>query len=168
MERVVKRFLLHNNRENEELRESDFDELKQDLRIIRLEMFNDLKRVKEELTQNITIIHNGVSIVGEYIFEESDSVSELTSEFDEFKTYENKLNEELGISENSFNESNNSRKNSINSRNDVGTHDLKNNHEISKIEEENADVINQKDHLFDEPEKSIANLNAIVLAEEEN
>ena len=30
MERVVKRFLLHNNRENEDIRESDFDELKQD------------------------------------------------------------------------------------------------------------------------------------------
>ena len=42
MGRVVKRFLLHNNRENEEVHDSSFDVLKQDVQMIRFEMLANL------------------------------------------------------------------------------------------------------------------------------
>ena len=55
MERVIKRFLLHNNRENEDVRESDFDELKQDVQMVRFEMLNCLNFNSSGLQINIKL-----------------------------------------------------------------------------------------------------------------
>jgi hypothetical protein len=40
MERVARRFLLHDRRENEEVKESDFDEVKQELNMAKYEVLN--------------------------------------------------------------------------------------------------------------------------------
>ena len=48
MQRIVKRFLLHKQRETDEVGETDFEELKQDLQMVRYEMINDLKKSREE------------------------------------------------------------------------------------------------------------------------
>ena len=57
MARVVKRFLLHNNRENEEIRESDFDELKQDVQTVRYEILTDLSLVKSDANDFAQMMH---------------------------------------------------------------------------------------------------------------
>lgn len=64
MQRIVKRFLLHKQRETDEVGEADFDELKQDLQMVRYEMLNDLKRYREENNRNISLIHSGIVLLG--------------------------------------------------------------------------------------------------------
>jgi hypothetical protein len=64
MQRIVKRFLLHKQRETDEVSEADFDELKQDLQMVRYEMLNDLKRYREENYRLIAHIHDGILLLG--------------------------------------------------------------------------------------------------------
>ena len=87
MGRVVKRFLLHNNRDNEDIRESDFEELKQDVQMIRFEMLSSLKINKEDTLKYMTLLHNGMSILGDYMFQQMQS-SELALNFKGFQMYE--------------------------------------------------------------------------------
>lgn len=89
MGRVVKRFLLHNNRENEDIRESDLDELKQDVQMIRFEMLSSLKNNKEDTLKYITLLHNGISILGDYIFD-TVPTSDFALNFKSFQIYDSK------------------------------------------------------------------------------
>ncbi len=89
MGRVVKRFLLHNNRENEDVRESDLDELKQDVQMIRFEMLTSLQNNKENTLKYMTLLHNGISILGDYIFS-SVEASEYADNFKSFQIYDSK------------------------------------------------------------------------------
>ncbi len=66
MQRIVKRFLLHKQREKDEVGEADFDELKQDLQMVRYEMNNDLKRYREENYRLFTHIHSGIVLLGNF------------------------------------------------------------------------------------------------------
>lgn len=91
MQRIVKRFLLHKQRESDEVGEADFDELKQDLQMVRFEMLNDLKRSRDETSRLISSIQAGLMLIGEEMF--INSKSENAARFKEFKTVtENDLN----------------------------------------------------------------------------
>lgn len=96
MERVVKRFILHNNRENEDIRESDFDELKQDVQMVRVEMLTDLKRAREDTLKYVSLMHNGLSLIGEFLFQSEDS-SDLIRDFRHFQLYEKQFNDEMDV-----------------------------------------------------------------------
>ena len=89
MERVVKRFLLHNNRDTEDIRESDFDELKQDVQAVRFDLLNDLRQVKSDTMKFVQMVHAGMSVLGEYLFKDNaDEESDGTfKEFQSFKEY---------------------------------------------------------------------------------
>ncbi|CAF1249920.1 unnamed protein product, partial [Didymodactylos carnosus] len=68
MERVVKRFLLHKQREEQaEIREGDFEELKQDVQMLRFEMMNRLDETKEELLKTSSLLNDGVMYVCEQL-----------------------------------------------------------------------------------------------------
>lgn len=73
MQRIVKRFLLHKQRESDEVGEADFDELKQDLQMVRFEMVNDLKKSREETYRLINHLSSGLLLIGDEIFKESKS-----------------------------------------------------------------------------------------------
>jgi hypothetical protein len=93
MQRIVKRFLLHNQRESDGF-EKEFQELKQDLQMIRYEMTNDLKRTKEDTYHSQHLIHAGLNILGDEIFH--DSTNDLNiSRFNEYKILSHELNETL-------------------------------------------------------------------------
>ena len=64
MERVAKRFLLHNNRESMKVTENDFDELKEDVLMVKYDMMNDLKKVRENMTRYASIVHSGITLLG--------------------------------------------------------------------------------------------------------
>lgn len=85
MQRIVKRFLLHKQRESDNVGEADFEELKQDLQMVRFEMLNDLKRSRDETSRMITTIHAGLVLIGEEMF--VNSTSENSTRFKEFKTH---------------------------------------------------------------------------------
>lgn len=76
MERVATRFLLHNHRETEEVKESDFDELKQEVQMVRFVMTNDLLAIKENLVRYTSILHSGMSLLGEYFVQKAGVLSE--------------------------------------------------------------------------------------------
>ena len=89
MERVVKRFLLHSHRELDEVKESDFDELKQEIQMIRFEITNDLTLIKQNLTRYTSILHTGMSLVGEYFLQKNSTYSdESVNRFYSFRKHE--------------------------------------------------------------------------------
>lgn len=111
MQRVVKRFLLHNSREDDEAKESDFDEFKQDVQIARIEMLSDLKRSRESMLKYIMILHTGISIIGDlafstFYFDNSDEEDEkrinteenILNEFNNFKQRDQILKDEMQLS----------------------------------------------------------------------
>jgi hypothetical protein len=95
MERVIKRFLLHNNRENEDIRESDFDELKQDVQMIRFEMLSNLKQNKDYVLRYMSVIQNGVSVIGDYLLQTSPHSVELAINLKNYQRYEHDLAERI-------------------------------------------------------------------------
>ena len=94
MERVAKRFLLHSKRETEEVKESDFDELKQDVQMVRAEMLNDMRIAKENLLRYTTLLHKGLSVLGECFFK-NEPDSGIVSKFRKFRSFETNLQSEV-------------------------------------------------------------------------
>ena len=92
-DRVSKRFLLHNNRENEEVKESDFDELKQDLQMARFEMLGDVRRIRENMLSYGLMLHKGLASVGRYLNQNYHSNDKFTK-LKKFISYEDKLKNE--------------------------------------------------------------------------
>ena len=94
MERVAKRFLLHNKREVEEVNESDFNELKQDVQIVRGELLNNLRISKENLLRYTSVLHKGISVLGECFFR-NENDSYITNKYNTFRGYELNIKKEL-------------------------------------------------------------------------
>jgi hypothetical protein len=90
MERIVKRFLLHSQRESDNAFEREFEELKQDLQTIRYEMLNDLRKSKEQNMQNVFLLHSGLSIIGEELFSYSKN-SDIALKFGDYKLVGNQI-----------------------------------------------------------------------------
>jgi hypothetical protein len=68
MERVKKRFLLHKQREEqEEIREGDFEELKQDIQMLRFELLHRLDEARGDLRKNSQLLNDGVLIIGDLL-----------------------------------------------------------------------------------------------------
>ena len=68
MKRVTKRFLLHKQREEqEEIREGDFEELKQDIQMLRFEMLGRLDETRDDLSRNSHLLNEGVLIIGDLL-----------------------------------------------------------------------------------------------------
>jgi len=73
MERVARRFLLHNRRENEDVKESDFDDLKQELNMAKFEMLNNSKLIKENIKDYESVLRKGFNLLGQYFFSNDDT-----------------------------------------------------------------------------------------------
>jgi hypothetical protein len=86
MQRIVKRFLLHKQRETDEVGDVDFEELKQDLQMVRYEMMNDLKRNRDETLRFVSQIQTGLLIMSDEFFK--DSSSDNAIRYREFKASE--------------------------------------------------------------------------------
>ena len=65
MRRIVKRFLLRRQRENDKGEEGDVEQIKQDLQMFRFEMHNDLKRSRLNYLKSLAFVHSGISILGD-------------------------------------------------------------------------------------------------------
>lgn len=83
--------MLHNQRDSENANERNFEELKQDLQMMRYEMINDLKRSKEESLQHTSLIHGGLTLLGEHLLKNSDY--RIKQKFIEYKNYGNEMRE---------------------------------------------------------------------------
>lgn len=69
--RVTKRFLLHNSRENEDIKESDFDELKMEFQAVKADMLNDMLGAKENLIRYSNTLYKGINLVSDFLFKQS-------------------------------------------------------------------------------------------------
>jgi hypothetical protein len=93
MQRIVKRFLLHRDRESDDVNEMDFDELKQDLQMIRYEMNNDLKKSRDETTRILKHVNSGLLLLGEQMFKDCQS-NDLLNRYSQYKATEIMFNDE--------------------------------------------------------------------------
>ncbi len=87
MGRVVKRFLLHNNRENEEIHESRVDELKQDVQMIRFEILDNIRHNRDDMIRNMNLMHGSVNVLGDLIFSKTVN-QDLNGLFRDFQNYD--------------------------------------------------------------------------------
>ena len=85
MQRIVKRFLLHRDRDSDDVNEMDFDELKQDLQMIRYEMNNDLKKSRDETTRILKHVNSGLLLLGEQVFKDCRS-NDLLDRYHKYKS----------------------------------------------------------------------------------
>lgn len=103
MERVAKRFLLHNKREREDVKESDFEELKQDMQMIRHELNNDVTLFSVNLINYTAMLHRGICMLGEFFYCRSDeAANEVSTRFKHFQSHMAYFHNELGNKENSY------------------------------------------------------------------
>jgi hypothetical protein len=66
MERVVKRYLMHNQGDSDDSK-NEFDEIKQELQMMKYEMENEMKKSKEDNFHNMFIINGSIEFVAEEI-----------------------------------------------------------------------------------------------------
>ena len=104
MERVAKRFLLHNKRERDEVKESDFDELKQDIQMVRHELNNDVGIFSRNLINCSAMLHRGISLIGDFFLQKSQdaaSQSEINERLKVFQSlnahFLNELSDEVSV-----------------------------------------------------------------------
>jgi len=67
MERVIKRYLMHNQGDSDDPKQNEFDDIKQDLQTLRYEIINDMKKTREDNSRNMNIINGGLQFVSEEI-----------------------------------------------------------------------------------------------------
>lgn len=67
MERVVKRYLMHNQGDFDEIKLNDFDELKQDLTLMKNEFINDIYKSKDDILKNVYLLTNSIKFIAEDI-----------------------------------------------------------------------------------------------------
>lgn len=72
MERVARRFLLHNRRENEDAKESDFDDLKQELNMAKFEVLNNSRQIRHKLKDYESVLQQGFNLLAQYFFVKDD------------------------------------------------------------------------------------------------
>lgn len=94
MERVAKRFLLHNIREREDVKESDFNELKQDMQMVRHELANDVNLFASNLVNYTAMLHRGICLLCEYFFQ-NDTSSDISSRYRVFQMQTSHFQQEL-------------------------------------------------------------------------
>jgi hypothetical protein len=63
--------LLRNQKEKEDIKNVDVDELKQDLQMVRYEIHNDLNNAKTNIFRTMDILHSNVTLVGEEFLKET-------------------------------------------------------------------------------------------------
>ncbi len=87
MNRVIKRFLLHKQREEQEaIRKSDFEQLKQDIQNLRFEILNRMDETRDDLNKNSHLLNEGVVIVGDLLsLLINDSNPSIKANFHSFK-----------------------------------------------------------------------------------
>ena len=92
MQRIVKRFLLHNQRESEGFKKG-FIEFKQDLQMCRYELLNGMKAKKENIFHVQNLTHAGLNILGDELFHKRRSKkSDLNySRFNEYKKFSQEI-----------------------------------------------------------------------------
>lgn len=97
MQRILFRYLLEKERENDKMSESDFSELKQDLQMIRFEMMNELKQSRDESYRLINHLNHGLLLLGEEVFK--NSKLDLVNKYNNFRKQDinhHKLNDKEG------------------------------------------------------------------------
>lgn len=72
MERVARRFLLHNRRENEDAKESNFDDLKQELNMAKFEVLNNSRQIRHKLKDYESVLQQGFNLLAQYFFVKDD------------------------------------------------------------------------------------------------
>ena len=94
MLRIVKRFLLHYQKDSENSLTREFEELKQDIQMIRYEMLNDLKKSRDENANTTFLLHSGISMLGNEVLANATSEENLNL-FSHFRKIGHEMKENI-------------------------------------------------------------------------
>lgn len=67
MGRVVKRYLMHNQGDIDDIKLNDFDDLRQDLQLMKNEFINDIYKSKDDILKNIFFLTSSIKFIAEDI-----------------------------------------------------------------------------------------------------
>ena len=86
MQRIVKRFLLHKQREtDDQIGAVEMEEIKQDLQMVRFEVTNDLNRLREDTFRLVMHATDGITIIGDELFKNVPKQSQNAERFLKYK-----------------------------------------------------------------------------------
>jgi hypothetical protein len=92
MQRIIKRFLLRNDRENEKVNQGNFSEIKQDLQMVRFEIQSYSKKAKLDTAKSVKNLHTGMSVLGDELTRKVKS-EHFTEKITDFKSFQSDLKE---------------------------------------------------------------------------
>ena len=98
MSRITNRFLLQNHREEEKINESDLDDVKQTVKLVRYDIMNDLCLFNENLKRYSRILHTGLSLIGEYFVKEYQNDDVDIKRFEKFRSHDSAQSMEDSVS----------------------------------------------------------------------
>jgi hypothetical protein len=61
---------MHNQGESDEIRQNEFEEIKQDLQAIRYELLNDMKRGREDNFNSLFLVNHGVHLIADELLKD--------------------------------------------------------------------------------------------------
>lgn len=65
---------MYNQGDVDELKQNEFDDIKQELQLMRFEIRNDMKKSRDDTIRNMFIINNGIQFIAEELMEQSNSL----------------------------------------------------------------------------------------------
>lgn len=95
MDRVIKRYLMHNQGDIDDLKLNEFDELKQELNMMKNEFINDVYKSKDDILKNVFFLTNSIKFIAEdVLLNQKNCESQSSSSHARYKNLMN-LNETL-------------------------------------------------------------------------
>lgn len=67
MERVIKRYFMHNQGDSDDLKQNEYDDLRTELQLMKFDMLNDLKCSRDDTEFSMNSINTGMEFVSEEI-----------------------------------------------------------------------------------------------------
>jgi hypothetical protein len=83
---------MHNQGDSDDPKQNEFDDLKQDLQLLKYDMLNDLKKSREDNMRNMFIINGGIQFLAEEILNNNINKENIDSAFARYRELLNNHN----------------------------------------------------------------------------
>lgn len=71
MDRMVKRYIMYNQGDIDDLKQSECEEIKKEMQLMRFEIKNDMRKSRDDTVRNMLIVNNGITFIAEELLEQS-------------------------------------------------------------------------------------------------
>jgi hypothetical protein len=92
MERVIKRYFMHNQGDYDDPKQNEIDELKQEVGIVRHELNNEIKRLKEHSWRNLFKINGWIQIMADELINTNKNINRTN--YVSYQRFEDLINQQ--------------------------------------------------------------------------